>query len=203
MAACRGRGLRVDRLTVEASWTRPQPVDPDFFGVWVREADGYLRDLVRPGDGGVAGLPPRPRQAATPPASASPSTAVSVARSSTGSTALVASASATRHWRLHGGPRAHGGMTRSRIGSSRTTTNFGKGATTCGTSAVAASALRQGRDDVWHVGCGRIGIGKSATRCCTPTLPARPRTARGCGSFRAGERRSTREFTSASPLKSR
>ncbi len=37
---------------------------------------------------------------------ASPSTAVSLARSSTGSTALVASASGTRHSRPHGGPRA-------------------------------------------------------------------------------------------------
>ncbi len=93
MAAWRGRGLRVDRLTVAAFWTRPQPVDPEVRGVWVREAGGYIRGLVRPGDGGVAGLHPRPRQAATPPASASPSTAVSLARSSTGSTAWVASAS--------------------------------------------------------------------------------------------------------------
>ncbi len=70
MAACRWRGLRVERLTV-AAWETPPASDADFCGVWAREAVGCIRDWVRPGQGGVAGLLPRPRQAATPPAYAS------------------------------------------------------------------------------------------------------------------------------------
>ncbi len=74
MAACRGRGLRVDR----PRWTRgrrPRPGKRIFavFGLvrqWVASAIWSL-----PGQGGVAGLHPRPRQAATPPASTSSSTA--------------------------------------------------------------------------------------------------------------------------------
>ncbi len=68
MAACRGRGLRVDR----PRWTRgrpPRPVRGQSFAAF-----GLVRQWVasatwsRPGQGGVAGLHPRPRQAATPPA---------------------------------------------------------------------------------------------------------------------------------------
>ncbi len=48
--ACRGRGLRVDRRTVEAFWTRPQPEDPGFCGVGFRLAVGWSLGLVRPGE---------------------------------------------------------------------------------------------------------------------------------------------------------
>ncbi len=90
--ACRGRGLRVDRLTVKARETPPAS-EGDFRGVWAREAAGCLRDLVRPGQGGVAGLLPRPPARTTPPACASSTTSVPRARSSTSGRSIRAKGS--------------------------------------------------------------------------------------------------------------
>ncbi len=112
--ACRGRGLRVDR----PRWTRGRPPRPRrrifaTFGL-VRQ---WVASVIGPARAGRRGRsPPTPPAGTTPPASGSSTTAVSLARRSSGCTALVASASATRHQRPHGGPRAHARMTRRRIG---------------------------------------------------------------------------------------
>ncbi len=106
MAACRGRGLRVDR----PRWTRGRRPWP---GKRIFAAFGLVRQWVasaiwsRPGQGGAAGLHPRPRQAATPPAYASSSTSLALARrltgGSVGAARLTVCRSAIGLW----GPRAY------------------------------------------------------------------------------------------------